>query len=229
MSPLPARLPPIEGDFLIIGEGKGDAAFFRHLCEERGIADFQIEEAGGTGKLEEYLKGLSSRTNFEQLKAILLVGDNDDKPADSFNRMRVYLKRAGLPVPNEPLKVARNHPHVLALVVMMVPYTVAGGPTRGSLETLLLPAIDQHKPQVKACVDAYFTCLAGNWTKNQEDKFRVRCSIAAMWPDDPNFGLQFALDPARDMIPLSHNRFDEIASFLLGFAAFCAPPAGGGQ
>ena len=159
MGPPPARRPPIEGSYLIIGEGKGDAAFFGHLCEVRGINDFRIEEAGGTGKLEEYLKGLSSRTNFDHLKAILLVADNDDTPAESFNRIRVYLKRAGLPTPHAQLKVARNRPEELAVVVMMVPYTNAGGPTRGCLETLLQPAIDYHRPQVKTCVDTYFKCF----------------------------------------------------------------------
>jgi hypothetical protein len=105
---------------------------------------------------------------------------------------------------------------------MMIPYSSASGPTRGCLETLLLKAIEECKPDVKACVDGYIACLAPNWTKNQEDKFRVRCSIAAMWPQDPNFGLQWALDPAKDMIPLGHPAFHEIVQFLRDFHALCS-------
>jgi hypothetical protein len=203
----------------LVGEGKGDSAFFQHLCDVRGVTGFQIEQSGGTGHFQSYLSGLVSRTNFDRLKALLVVGDNDETPTDSFNQIRSYLKKAKLPVPSEAFKVKRNHPEELAVVVLMIPFTKAGGATRGCLETVLLPAIEAHRPAVKACVDSYQTCLAANWTKNKTDKFRVRCSIAAMWPADPNFGLQFALEPARDMIPLTHPAFNEVVEFLEAFPA----------
>jgi hypothetical protein len=215
-------VPPIEHDFLIVGEGKGDASFFKHLCSIRHIEGFQIEAADGAGKLQAYLSGLSSRTDFGRVKAIIVVGDNDETPVDSFNQVAKQLKKAKLPVPQEPLKVKRIKPEGIAIAVMMIPYTFAAGPTKGCLESLLLPAIEQHKPEVKVCVDTYSTCLAGNLTKNKQDKFRVRCSIAAMWPEDPNFGLQYALDPAKNMIPLDNPVFDEVAQFLSGFPALCA-------
>jgi Protein of unknown function (DUF3226) len=221
VSPLPA-VPPIAQDYLIVGEGKGDASFFKHLCSARAIDIFQIECADGVGKLPAYLSGLSSRTGFGRLKALLVVRDNDDTPAESFREVAKQLKKAKLPVPQEPLRVKRNKPEEVGVTVMMIPFTAASGPTRGCLESLLLPAIEEHRPDVKACVDTYFGCLAANFTKNQQDKFRVRCSIAAMWPVDPNFGLQYALDPAKNMIPLANPVFDEVADFLREFPVLCS-------
>ena len=69
-----APVPPISRDFLVVGEGKGDAAFVRHLCEIRGIdaTNFQIEQAGGSGNFEKYIGGLRVRANFDRVKGLLV-------------------------------------------------------------------------------------------------------------------------------------------------------------
>ena len=215
--PILSPIPAVEKQILVVGEGKGDLAFLKYLCQHRNLTDFQLEEAGGTGKFPIYLQGLSSRSNFDSLQRLLVVADNDDTPDESFKRIRGYLKKADLPFPQEPLKIKRNHPDGLGTAVMMLPFKSATGSVKGCLESLLILAINDHKPEVKKCVDSYYDCVSGNWTKFKEDKFRVRCSIAAMWPEDPNFGLQFALDPAKNMIPLSHSSFDEVVDFLKKF------------
>ena len=215
--PIPGPIPGIEKQNLVVGEGKGDLAFLKYLCQHHSLTDFQPEEAGGTGKFPLYLQGLSSRSNFDNLRRLLVVADNDETPDESFNRIRGYLKKAQLPFPQEPLKIKRNHPDGLGTAVMMLPFNNETGSMRGCLESLLILAINDHRPEVKNCVDSYYQCVLGNWTKFKEDKFRVRCSIAAMWPEDPNFGLQFALDPVKNMIPLAHSCFDEVVEFLKKF------------
>jgi hypothetical protein len=41
--------------------------------------------------------------------------------------------------------------------------------------------------------------------------------ISAAWPDDPNLGLQYALNPEKNLIPLDAACFDEIADELKKF------------
>lgn len=222
----PQPLKDFDCDYLIVGEGAGDAALFRYLCEIHGLDHFQIEDAAGSSKLLAYLKGLKLRPQFERLKAILIVRDCDDGPDASFNEVKGFLKKAGLPDPQGPLKVKRTiqmNPDSLAIVVMMIPFTNAGGPTRGCLDTLLLQALVQTNPKVRQCVDAFFTCIESPRSRNLEDKFRLRCSLAALYPDDPNYSLQWALSPELNLIDLNHACFGEIVAFLQNFIQFCEP------
>ena len=219
---LPTAPSPITSEFLIVGEGSGDASFIAHLCQVRGVTGFQIEDARGESRFVDHIKGLQSRRGYDRLKAMLVVGDNDDGPEDSFGRIRNYLKDAKVPYPDATLTVARRDREGLAVVVMMIPYE-AGIPVRGCLETLLLRSLDDGQPRVKACVDGYRDCLGGARTRNQEDKLRLRCFVAAMHPEDPNLSLSFVVSPSKGIIDLNHRSFDEIYRFLAGFSNFCEP------
>jgi hypothetical protein len=220
----PDRRPPISRDFLIIGEGQGDAAFVKYLCAARelGADHFQIEEAGGSGKFEAYIGGLRFRPNFDRVKGLLVIGDNDDAPDDNFGNIQNHLKKGKLPRPHQRLALARHGTDGLAVAVMMLPYTLAGGPTGGSLESLLLTSIEDKHPDVADCIDTYRACIpAGGRTKNKEDKFRLRCFLAALCSDDPNISLQYAVSPSKGLVDLKHKCFDEIAKFLNEFPGQC--------
>jgi len=228
VAPRRTPVPPLTKDYLIVGEGKGDAAFVSYLCEARTIdvSDFQIEDAGGSGNFGDYIEGLRLRPNFDRAKGLLVIGDGDDRPEANFTRIRGHLKKGKLPFPNEPLHVARNGPGGLAVAVMMLPYTLAAGPLKGSLETILLTSVEQNNIAIGACIDAYHACVGKGRTRNEEHKFRLRCFLAALFPEDPNISLQFALSPTRNLIDLNHPCFDEVADFFRGFAQLCAPLGG---
>jgi hypothetical protein len=221
VSPSSAPKTPITERALIVGEGKSDAAFLKHLCALHGVTGILVEESGGTGKFPQYFDALKQRTYFDRLQAMLVVGDNDDRPDDSFKALCRCLKKQDLPSPNQRLVVARIGNQGLAVVVMMVPYTIAGGPTKGCLESLLLQALTRDPSVVQRCLDDYKSCMGFNGTKNQETKFRLRCSLAALVPDNPNTSLEFALDPAKNLFSLNHSCFDEIATFLRKFKSLC--------
>ena len=227
-APPPDRIPPISRDFLIVGEGQGDAAFVRYLCATRkiDISNFQIEDAGGTGKFEAYISGLRFRPKFDLTKGLLIVGDNDDSPDENFSNIQNHLKKGKLPRPAQRLQVAKHTADGLAVVVMMLPYTSGGGATRGSLETLLLKSVNDSYPAIGTCIDTYRGCIpAKGRTNNQEDKFRLRCFLTALWVDEPNISLQYAVSPSKELIDLNHECFNEVAAFLRGFANLCTTPA----
>jgi hypothetical protein len=211
---------------LIVGEGKGDAAFLRYLCEVRGIdtTQFQIEEAGGSGNFESYIRGLPFRPNFDRARGLLIVGDNDDNPEVNHGEIKKHLKKAKLPYHNQSLQAARHNRDGLAVAVVMLPYTNAAGPSRGSLDTLILRAVASRHQATEACIDAFRACIQGARTPNQEDKFRLRCFFAALSLDDPNVSLQYAVSPSRNLVDLNHECFDELSAFLRGFPQMCVPP-----
>ena len=74
------KLPkPLESEFLVVGEGTGDATLLKHLCHARGISHFQFEDVRGDTKFPVHLAGLMSHTG-KKLRGLLVVGDNDDAP-----------------------------------------------------------------------------------------------------------------------------------------------------
>jgi len=210
---IPSRSQEITEDFLIVGEGEGDSAFFRHLLANRGIAGFQAEDAGGSGNFRNHLQGLNIRSGINRLRALIVVGDNEETPDDCFKRIRSHLKKADLPVPNNPLELAPRTTG-FPVAVMMIPFDKA----RGALESLLLKAATDHLVVPARCVGNYCQCInTSTWPKTASDKMRLRCMIAAAWPEDPNIGLQWALSPDRKLIPLNHPCFDEVAQWLSDF------------
>jgi len=184
----------------------------------RGIPDFQSEDAGGTSKFQAYLDGLESRTGIGNLEAVIIIGDNDDAPAERFRELRTQLKKARLPYPDNPLEIARRANPNFAVIVVMLPFTAAGAVARGCLETILLESAAQRHAAIKLCVDGYAACVGVNgWSIAKTSKMLLRCILSAAWPDDPNYGLQYALNPAKNLIPLDHTCFDLIAHFLEDF------------
>jgi hypothetical protein len=218
---LPISRPSLTKTLLIVGEGKGDSAFVTHLLANRAIEGFEVDEAGGTGHFPEYLKALPGRSGFRDLKGLLVVADCDDSPDDSFTAIRKALKKAGLPFPERHLELGQGQGHTnLVTSIMMLPFA-ATGPTRGCLETLLFIAASEQHPEIAACVDPTCQCVnTAAWTKPTAiDKFKLRVLIGAAHRDDPNFGLQYALDPGHNLIPLGHPAFTPAADAISAFRA----------
>jgi hypothetical protein len=102
----------------------------------------------------------------------------------------------------------------------MLPYPRVGNSSRGALETLLLPAVEQQFPVQTTCVDQYCQCILGvglPWTRTEQDKLRLRCLLSGSNNTDANVGLQYALNPNRNLIPLNHVTFDPITDLLSHF------------
>jgi len=209
---------------LVVAEGNGDKQFIENLCAVRGIGGFQIEEARGNAKFETHLKGLRDRTGFDNLRLLVVIGDNDDTPGDRFNHIRKSLKAAALPQPNDPFTpVKRDN---LTVIIIMLPYTYAAASrtvAKGCLDTVLLPYIENRHGAVLPCVETYHTCVGkADRTKNQNDKFRLRCFIAALFREDPNLALSWVTSPGKNLIDLNDQYFTEFAQYLMELQGFTA-------
>jgi hypothetical protein len=204
-----------------VGEGLGDAAFLKHLLVDRNIDGFDVDDAGGTGKFPAYLKALPGRSGFRNLRGILVAADCDDTPDASFTEVRRALKKAGLPFPENHLGSGKGQGHSdLISSIVMLPFTTTG-PTRGCLESLLLQSALERHATLATCIEPLCECVnVASWSKtSSRDKFRLRALIAAAYPDDPNYGLQYALKPDLGLIPLNHRCFDLVATAISNFKA----------
>jgi len=167
--------------------------------------------------MPEYIKDLRSISGFNvNCKLLLVVGDNDDKAQLKFDNIRKALKKAKVPAPNNPLEVLKWTTDDLRVAIMMLPFDNAFNSTKGCLETLLLESAQSKNPANASCIPAFEACVGANaWPNDSHiDKFRLRALLASLFKDDPNFGLQYALNPKYDVIPLNHNAFDGIVDYL---------------
>ncbi len=191
--------PPkkIAEQYLILGEGDGDEAFFKYFCEVRNIAGFGFDSVSGNSDFERYLKAL--RSQFPTPRSVLVVADNDETPDANFTNVQRQIDRAKFPQPGAALRKA-SKPEFPDIVVLMLPYPRVGNSSHGALETLLLPAAERHRVDQALCVDQYSTCilqLPPQWTRTERDKMRLRCLLSGSSNADANISLRHALKPQK--------------------------------
>jgi hypothetical protein len=205
----------ITHEFLIAGEGAGDQALFSYLCAAHEMTNYQCDNFGGIGNLESWLSGLPGLGGYEHLRLLIIVADNDDHPDERFIEVRRAIKKAKLPTPQSAfaLKKEANKP---AVFVVMLPFTPPATANRGCLETLLFESASANLPQYIPCVDQFCACVVSDaWLQRSHvDKLRLRILLSAACEDDPNLGLQYALNPAKNLIPLSHGSLDALVALL---------------
>jgi hypothetical protein len=216
--PEPRRTTEIQSDLLIVGEGTGDASLIRYLAENRGIHGFQIEDAGGNSKFQNFIAGLAALKGIARLKALIIVADSDAGADASFRDIRTQMKAARIPYPQTPYTFAvQPNTGSYATYVLMIPFSVGPPITSntGALETLLLPSAEEHLSGHVPCLDSWCACLRmDGWSKTRRDKARLRSLLAAAHLEDPNISLRLAVIPNKDLIPFGHQCFDALADLL---------------
>jgi hypothetical protein len=208
----------LTGSRLIICEGPIDEAFFRSLIRARGLPEFAIrngsdrspEASGGIDSIGSLLVGIAIWDGFSNLTEILIAADNDQTPAENFEKVRSQIARAGnYPVPSAPLQRATGTPNV---TVMMIPWANE----RGNLETLCLGPAMGVSSVLANCVDAFAACVSvSGWPSGAKlDAMKLRSLLAASHPRNPFIGLGRVWSDAPGLIPLTDASFDRIAAFL---------------
>jgi hypothetical protein len=211
--------------WIILSEGDGDEAFFRHLIAARGIPNVealkrpktddpekQIPEGNsGFGK---WLKALVPLTGINTHGGILIASDNDSNPAESFKLIRKQIKSAKVyGVPGAPEQIKASPGDMPPVAVLMLPEVGE----LGCLETLCLKAAFAKRRKMARCIKTYLECIGTDgWTPSNLSKLRLRCLLAGACKRSPNTGLQYAWSAGRpkDLILLNHRCFNRVADFL---------------
>jgi hypothetical protein len=221
-----------ERPFLILCEGESDKRFFDKLIEKRKIENsFQVyfpsrgnDKRAGRSKFGTWLDVASVSEEFiENIKAVLIVSDNDSEPAKSLEELKEALKSApAFAIPNKAQEVAAPQRDVPPLVILMVPIGGVGG-----LETLCLTAAYEKWP-LKTAVDTFMSeTAARNWTVGKQSKMQLQCVIAATCAPRPDAGfVGHWWERDEYHIPLDHPIFDGIAEFLGNFRGMIESASG---
>lgn len=206
---------------MVLGEGPRDKSFLTYLCEDRQVTGLTVGWVGGNGGFGTYLDAMFASPRFGECEAILLMSDNDESATGSFGLIKRQLRDIGFPDPPGPLNFGRKQGYP-PVAVLMLPYPEPHQDARGCLETMLIPAMDSVHPSQAACVDKMLDCVgAGTWPKKgAQHKAKVRCLISAVSSDDPMYGLNLCFPPEKNLIPLGHAVFDDIAMVLRHFQAW---------
>lgn len=210
--------------WLILCEGESDKRFLHQLIAVRQIADdFQIrfpsrgkDNRGGRSKFGAWLDTAKDVGGWDNIRAVLLISDNDEDPQKSLEEVKTSLRdAAGFPVPSAERTVAKAVGFPRVVILMLPPGN------KGSLETLCLSAAYDKWPIVKTPLDALVSSVGTNkWSANKESKMRLQTIIASTCEGRPDAGfVGHWWESYQYHLPLGHKVFDDIAAFLTGFRA----------
>lgn len=207
--------------WLVLCEGAGDRWFIDRLIKSRGIAPgkftVRYPNKGGRGDFGNYLAALQLDASFRSnVKAILVVADNDDSPEDSFKLIRTQLEKVKfLAAPKQDRQVASTH-GLLHACIAMIPFNNAG-----NLETLCLKAA-YEKWGLEGALNQYVEATpAKGWGVTAQSKMRIQSLLAATCQVKPDVNLaQHGQLDEMYHIPVNHQSFDELAKFLVELGNF---------
>lgn len=144
---------------IVVSEGLEEEVFFPRLlsvCNESTLSEgIQFVSCGGKANLNNFLKGASSWTGFNQVKSIGIILDADSQPEgvrSTFEKAQNALRSIHFPAPTQMAKPeVRNGKRAIIWVM-------PNNQDDGELEDLCLVALANHAlipcvRQIEKCVD----------------------------------------------------------------------------
>jgi hypothetical protein len=210
----------LNSEVLVICEGKDDKFFLESLLQAHGLTNFQVghshecngKKGGGRSGFGPAIKGLPGFTNYDRLRAVAIVTDNDNKEA--LSKTVAFLKSGGYK-PTTTSQSIGELPDGKPLEIILIP----NDREYGTLETLCLPVLYCTWNNAEECVQQYLECTgAAKWQNKKElPKAIVQSIISGHYDEDPYKGLGrlfqkgifCALDPHFNELASIFKRFNE--------------------
>src|SRR5258708_3657643 len=106
---------------LLVCEGHKDKFFFHYLIRERNLPLFHIFPSSGNGGFANAIRAFrtSKTKQYNALRDILIVADNDDAPIVSFSNVCDQVESLFGERPRAPLEKTKTRP--IAVTVLMIP------------------------------------------------------------------------------------------------------------
>jgi hypothetical protein len=203
---------------LLICEGHEDKLFFHHLITVRRLPQFHIMKCSGNGGFAEAIRAfrIDRTKQFNALRDILIVADNDETPRDNFMRVCSQIEQVFGPgtSPPDPMAKAKTTP---AVTVMMIPWIEI----KGHLERLCVDAAHNADRKIGGHVQTFMSMInADKWgNESRYGKAWLRTNLAARCERDPfvPLGKVFSDSDNWHLIPMVHPSFNQIANALSSF------------
>src|ERR1700730_1281682 len=203
---------------LLVCEGHEDKFFFHYLIRERNLPPFHIVPCSGNGGVANAIRAfrIERIKQYNALRDILIVADNDDAPIVSFSNVCNHVEQLFGERPSAPLVKTRTRP--IAITVLMIPWTDVDG----HLEKLCIESAKEADRTTANNVQTFMDLLFyERWeSESRRGKAWLRANLAARCARDPfvPLGEVFREARYRHLIPLNHNSFNQIANVLATFA-----------
>lgn len=171
----------IQESHLVICEGPDDQAFFHAFLLSRTISGVQvIEHAGGKNGFGARLNALDS-ADIQDVRAILLVVDNDGDPRGNFIDVCEQIEETGryaVPKKRREFVSTTGRPKLGILTIPGV--TKPYGTQYGNIETLLMRIFESFPTQFQRVVAAqdFVNRTVPHWSPSPQAKVRLRCVLA---------------------------------------------------
>jgi hypothetical protein len=152
------------------------------------------------------------------VKAVLVISDNDSDPNESFKQVREQLAKAkGFPIPQAEQTPARAAGKPI-VVVLMIPIG-----TEGNLESLCLHSA-YEKWKLKPQLDEFVARTPANdWSVGKQAKMRIQTILASTNKKRPDSGFAGHFSSSEEFrIPLDHDCFKPLLEFFKNFGDLIA-------
>ena len=194
----------------VLCEGPADVRLVRRLLRREKLDGFSVNYAQGYERFARHVQGLRTSSDWRKLKRLLIIGDNDTKPAARWKNVHDALTLEGLPAPERHADIAEGTP---STGVFMIPCAH----TTGALETLLMEAILREREDLADCLRRLDECPATDcdeWDAVKRAKMQFQTAVAITCRDDPSAGAAHIWSKTHNPIPVTSPVFDELAEFL---------------
>ena len=219
----------VQGRLLVIPEGQADGNFIRALCSKYTL-DFLVlpppdNDQDGESQFATKLSGFER--DFESIRGVVMVADNENKPAKSFKGYVKHIKKANnnevwagsYPVPEQAWAVAEKEDSP-PLAILTLPELGR----KGSLETLIWDMLEadethsQYTPSVLDFLDGKPTHIKKLKNHAKYAKAQVSALLAATCVKQPGLVATHMWQKQKGYRELlSSPVFKPVATFLRDF------------
>lgn len=211
-------MPPTERyPRLLVCEGDADKLFFGRFIAQRGLPRFHIRSAKSKDKIGQAIQAykIEAKSNFPNIRDVLVVADNDDNPDDRFSRVCDQIRYAlgSRAVPSAPRQTVQSSPRC---TVLMIP----SDNEHGALESILKEPTRCNDSLIAGHVDTFLDLVhAERWqSQTRWDKAWLRSNLAVRHKK-PFIELMDVFKEEEDRRPISfnHQSLDWLGQFLSQF------------
>lgn len=194
----------VEMPVQLIVEGNDQLNFFQAFLDHHRISGVQIQNFGGVTELSPFLETLAAGREFRsRVNSLGIVRDAETGSAQSaFQSVQGSLRRAGLPVPDQPNQRIGGNPSV---TVFILPDNTSSG----MLETLLCNTLDET---LEHCIEDFFECITTSTGEGLRSPEKSRAFAYIATKPAPNVSVGVATK--KKYWNLDHPAFDQIRAFL---------------